>query len=254
MSKLTSLFLIIIFFICLFVGIYLGGIVKPPDEPPPPILPEPSNGIIPIGSVLVLGVNNFEDEKIYLESIWLARISTNSDTKGNHVEVDLVGLYPLSAGQVTNPNQSQYVVPHPPINFPKAYLDDLNARELLNTVPILNRTDFFFEDVVVLDEYGMNYIIELTNINPQLPPPPPTESTFFNPWEDPQHAHDIQHNILEIICDPPQNILKYTNFTRVFDIMPHHIVSTISPDDILALWQVNINLNTPPTISCNIFP
>lgn len=251
MSKLTSLFLIIIFFICLFVGIYLGGIAKSPDEPPPPILPEPSNGIISIGSVLVLGMNDFEEEKIYLESAWLARISTISHTEGDRIEVLLVGLYPLSSGQVTNPTQTEYVVPHPPIEFPKAYLDNLSDFELLKTVPILNRTDIFFNDVVVLDEYGMNYIIELTNINPQLPPPP---STFINPWEDPQHSHDIQHNILEIICDPPQNILKYTNFTQVFDIMPNHVVSTLSPNDILALWQVYINLDTPPAISCNIYP
>jgi hypothetical protein len=251
MSKLTSLFLIIIFFISLFVGIIIGVTMNEAKTTATPTQLITTPGIVQIGSVLVLGVNNIEDEIIYLESAWLASIRAKSNNEGNYIEVDLVGLYPLSVGQVTSPNQSQYTDPHPPIEFPKAYLDNLDARELLNTIPVLTWTDFYYQDVVVLDEYGMNYIIELTNINPQFPPP---HSTFINAWEDPQLAHDVQHNILETICAPPQNILAYTNFTRVFDIMPAHLVSTLSPNDILALWQVNINLNTPPTVSCSIFP
>jgi hypothetical protein len=250
MSKLTSLFLIIIFFVFLTLGIIIGGIVKPPpEETITPSLPEPTNGTTVLFTALVLGVNNFEDENIYLKSAWVATISSISDFEGNRIEAFLVGVYPMSPEQVTTQSQRQYIVPHPPIELPKSYLDNLFDTEILKTVPVLNRTDIFYEDVVVLDEYGMNYIIELTNLNPQFPPP---LAAFTNPWENPEHAHDIQHNILESICDPPQNILQYTNFTRVFDIMPDHIVSTSSQLEIESLWQVNINLNEPPTITCNI--
>ena len=111
-----------------------------------------------------------------------------------------------------------------------------------------------YNEVVVLDEYAMNYVIELTNINPQLPPVPPTESTFCKPWDDPQHCHDIQHNILETLCAPPQNILEYTNFIRVFDLVSDHLKATLSQNDILDFWQINFGLDTPPTISCKIYP
>lgn len=254
MSKLTSLFLIIIFFICLLVGVYIGRIANPSTPETIPTLTPATNPSITIGSILVLGMNNFEDEQIYLESAWVATINAISHDNGNQIEVVLVGLYPLSAGQLTSAKQSQYLIPHQPIVFPKAYLENLHAFELLNSIPILNRVDIFFNDVVIVDEFGMNYIIELTNTNPQLPPPPPTENTFCRPWDNPQHAQEIQHNILETLCAPPQNILEYTNFIRVFDLVPNHLVSTLSQEDILALWQVNINLNTPPSISCKIFP
>lgn len=254
MSKLTSLFLIIIFFISLIVGIIIGGTVTEAQTtvtPSPGKSPDPSNTI---GSVLFLGASSLEDEQIYLESAWIATINTSKDVGGNKIEIVLVAIYPSPPGEITPPNQNQYTTPHQPIMFPKDYLNNPKNFEPLHAIPVLNRTDIFFEDVVIVDEYGMNYIIALTNADPQLPPPPPTEATFCQPWDDPQHAHDLQHNILETLCAPPQNITEYTNFIRMFDLIPNHLVSTYSQEEILDLWQENIKPNSPPTISCKIFP
>jgi hypothetical protein len=253
MSKLTSLFLIVIFLICLFIGIFLAEYIDPDnlETTPTPTLTPTIPPEIKIDPVLILGMTNFEDEQIFLESAWHATFSSNSRDDGYQINIDLFAIYPPSAGSMTDSNLTQYHIAHPPIVFPKAYLDNLDVREFIKTNPLLNQSDVFFEDVVVLDEYAMNYIIELTNTNPILPP---TGSSFCNPWDDPQNCHDIQHHILETLCSPPQNILRYTNFIRVFDVVPNHLKSTLSQDRILSLWQLSTNLNTPPQISCDIFP
>ena len=120
---------------------------------------------------------------------------------------------------------------------------------------MLNQTDNFFQHVIVLDEYAMNHLIALTNLNPQLPVQAPTENSFIHPWDDPQRSHEMQHNILETLCAPPQHILNYDNFLLGFTIIPAHLKTNLSNELIVESWFTKINLVTPPpTISCSIYP
>jgi hypothetical protein len=242
MSKLTSIFLILIFLVSLILGILLGGEVSPPD--PTSTAPVPISKNITISTVLVLGVNNFEDN--YLESVWIATLSRSQVNGENIIELILVSVYPGGG-------LDEFLTPHQPIPFPEAYLYNLEAFELLNSLPVLQGTDIYFQDVVVIDEFGMNYLIALNNLNP-TPEQAPFENTFILPWDDPQRSHTMQRNILETLCAPPQNLLQYENFLKVFNLSPHHLKTTLATEEIVLYWLTNINLEPPPTINCFIYP
>ncbi|MEN8243015.1 MAG: hypothetical protein ABFS17_13945 [Chloroflexota bacterium] len=253
MSKLTSIILIIIFIVSLIVGVSIGLSVAPGEgsDPEPWSTPDTPNLI---STVLVLGVNNFVDPEIYLESAWIVTISQSQRSGGNFIDLTLVAIYPGNAQQFTNPEQSEFLQPHDPMAFPKLFLGNPSARELLYSLPVMVDTEIYFQDVVILDEFAMNYLIALTNLNPVLPVQPPPEGSFLLPWDDPQRAHLMQHNILETLCAPPQNLLNYENFLQAFTLIPNHLRTTLSNPRIVAFWQSNINLDPAPTINCGIYP
>jgi hypothetical protein len=253
MTKLTSLLLIIIFFISLFVGIVIGVIVKPQDSTPTPTTKISSEPIEPIGIFLVLGVENFDDEVLSLESAWHVTINRTPLDGESYIEVVLVAKYPFAASQVTSTSQEIYLKQHPPIQFPRYYLDNLNSSELFNSIPVLNRSEIFFEHVIVLDEYAMNYIINLSNAKPQAPPPM-SETTFCKPWDDPAHALSRQRNILVNLCSHQENILEYNNFMHVFELFPSHMKSTLSQEQIMDFWQEYVQPTPRPIIECKIYP
>jgi hypothetical protein len=254
MTRLTSLFLIVIFLVCLVLGILGGFLLKPP---PIQITETPTftpKVIDPVARILVLGVKNFEDEVLYLESVWQVTVLKTSNAAENNLEVILVARYPFSAGQGRKPWELQYLEPHPPIPFPSIYLDNLHAFELLNTNQLIKRSDFYFDEVIVVDEYAINYLLELTNLNPALPPDPPGEDTFVKPWDAPLTALDLQNKILQALCGSPHHILNRANFEHIFDLLAAHMKTTLSPEEIIAFWQVHINLPNTPTITCKIYP
>ena len=251
MSKLTSIILIIIFIVSLIVGILIGITVDPePPDPTPWQPPDPSN----ISTVLVLGVNNFVDPEIYLESAWIATISQSRRNGEDFVALALVAIYPGSAQQFTDPELGEFLQPHEPMIFPKLFLSNPFARELLYSLPVMVGTEIYFQDVVVVDEVALNYLIALTNLNPVLPVQAPPDGSFLLPWDDPQRSHLMQHNILETLCAPPQNLLSYENFLQAFTLIPNHLRTTLSNPRIVAFWQSNINVDPAPTIDCGIFP
>lgn len=251
MSKLTSIILIIIFIVSLIIGITIGAIV--PDsggETPTWQPPGPGN----ISTVLVLGVNNFVDPEIYLESAWLVTVSQTQRNGENFIDLVLVAIYPGTTQQFTNPGQNIYLERHNPMVFPKAFLTNLQAKELLYSLPVMVGSEIYFQDVVVLDEYAMHYLIALTNLNPVLPELGGERNAFILPWNHPKRAHTMQHNILETLCAPPQNLLKYQNFLLGFDLIPNHLKTTLNNPRIVAFWQANVNLDPLPTINCGIYP
>jgi hypothetical protein len=251
MTKLTSLFLIIIFFLSVFIGITVGFTFKQGQVTPTPTSTTCSVSVDTVGSLIVIGVNDFNAEEIYLESAWFVTINRTQQASEILIEVLLVSAYPLTAGQNPSPSQAQYLEEHPAIVFPREFLNNLEDSTPLQTLAIFKQP--IYQDVIVIDEYAMNYIIELTNANPVLPPP--TDTTFPKPWEDPPMALLIQHNLLQNLCSPPQNILEYQNFTQVFNLFPDHFKSTLTPEDILAFWQVYVtNQTSPVTVTCSIYP
>ena len=135
MTKLTSVILIIIFAVSLIIGITVGiSFENAKTTPTPTVWTAPQTGHS-IGTLLVLGVNNFTDEEIYLESAWLVTITQSHSDGGNFLDVILVGIYPGAPGGFSNSTQSEYLQPHAPIVFPRAYLNNLNAYQMLNTDP-----------------------------------------------------------------------------------------------------------------------
>lgn len=257
MNKLTSLFLIAIFFLSLCAGIVIGSsIVGGGGETLVATYTavQASSTNQTLASILVLGVNGIENDVIYLESAWLITILQSEIEDQASLDVIMVALYPISSEQVSNPGQSIYVKPHEPIVFPKEYLGSMETIQLLNAVPLLNRSDIYIEEVIVVDEFAMNYIIALTNTNPDYSQAEPTENTFLKPWDDPETVLQIQHNILETLCSPPQNLLKYEHFSQVLGLSTDHYRSTLSAEEIISLWQVIINLDPPPTVECEIYP
>ena len=137
MTKLTSLFLIIIFFLCLLVGIGIGVSVTPPPTPTPPPTSTPIECEL-LASILVLGIQDFDNEELYLESAWQVIILKTPLHEGDYIEVVMLPKYPLTPGQVTNPNHNKYLEPHDPIPFPRDYLENLYSFDLLNAIPLVN--------------------------------------------------------------------------------------------------------------------
>ena len=184
----------------------------------------------------------------------LATVSQSQRNGEKFVDLALVAIYPGSAQQFTNPELGEFLQPHDPMVFPKLFLSNLSAKELLHSIPVMLGTEIYYQDVVVLDEFAMNYLIALTNLNPVLPVQAPPEGSFILPWDDPPRAHLMQHNILETLCAPPQNLLRYENFLQAFNLIPNHLRTTLSNPRIAAFWQANFNLGPLPTINCGIYP
>jgi hypothetical protein len=253
MTRLTSLFLIIIFFLSLFIGITVGVTFKQGQKTPTPTTASSPIANETIGSLLVLGVNNFEDEEIYLESAWQVILSKTQRDGNETIDVVMVSIYPPANNKASEPNIRPYLEPHPPISFPKSYLEDLSVFNVLNRIPILNRSEIYFQDVIVIDEYAMNFIIELTNSEPVLPPDSINENSFIKPWEAPQEALDLQRNILDTLCSPPQNILSYANFIHVFSLYPEKFKTNLTIEEIIGFWQLHFDKPIPPVVNCRIY-
>jgi hypothetical protein len=254
MQKLTSLFLIIVFLIFLAIGILIGGFFPGGDRTVTPTVEETVITVIPTRTILVLGVNNFVDEEIFLESAWKVTIHQSYRRGVSYFDVVLESLYPVHSNPETYSNPDPYLTAHDPILFPRAYFENLKLFAPLYTIPAVNCSEFFFEEVIVIDEYAMNFLIELTKANPTLSPPPPTVETFQKPWDNPQASHDLQHETLITLCSPTLNILREDNFARVFDLIPEHFKTTISVEDIINFWWDNFDLPSPPSVNCQIFP
>lgn len=256
MTKLTSLFLIIIFIVSLFIGIAVGVSVKVGQITPTPTNTKPPITSKSIGSILVLGVTNFDDEEIYLESAWVVSISKYQAVTGNLVEALVVGHYPVAPGQsqMNDPNKKDLLSKHEPIVFPRAFLEDISNFNLLNSLPVIDLSNIYFQDVVIIDEYAMNYLVELAKPEPQIPPAPVTENTFVKPWNNPLAAQNVQTTLLSFLCAPPHYILRQDNFVRVFDLLPGHFKTTVSIEDVINFYRSDILESSETTINCSIIP
>ena len=199
-----------------------------------------------IGTLLVLGVNNFTDEEIYLESA-CGYYHPITQRGGKFPRCNLGRHYPVAVGQFPNSPQSKYLQPHAPIVFPRDYLNNLNDFQLLNTIPKV----YEYRQLLSARDYlgrirGANYLIALTNLNPQLPVQAPTENSFIRPWNDPQRSYEMQDNILETLCAPPQHILNYDNFLLGFTIIPSLLKTTLSNELIVESCFKKDQLGHPP--------
>lgn len=176
----------------------------------------------PVHAVLIAGVNDLAAPQTSLQSAWLAFFEQGSPS------FDLLPLYPVN----NNPALYKFLGPHAPLQINPQDLSsfkDLDVFQMQNAV---------WDDVILVDEWGLNQIIYLTTQAPQNG----ADGTSFaasltDPWEDPQTALHEQANIYEFLCDQTSTFAEWENAEKALGLLGEHILSTFDERTLMIQWQ-----------------
>lgn len=247
----------ILFSLSIIIGVALGMIIRQgmrqPDLDPLSVSASalgseinPDDPASFARTYLFIGVDNLLG-KANLEGAWLITLSNPDDHPEGTIEIILTTIYPLLSEQVIVPDQHQFTKPHPAI---QVNVNDLNSIEAIGP---LSYTDYEWSDVIIIDEVTINTAIQLNDVNYSGPINTPTADMFIKPWENPEKAFRQQWGIITTLCTEPQAYSNFNTIQRLKNLYGDHIISTLSGDDLLKLWQV-INYNQNDTIDCEIYP
>jgi hypothetical protein len=229
-SKLTSIILLSLFMICLCLGIGIGGIMRGG------ILnsktsPTEISAIQPVQKtkILIIGVDTLSSPLAKLESAWLVTF------EGGSLELELKSYYPVRS----DTNLYSYQIPHQPILITTGNFEALRLND------IFTKQNVDWTDVVIIDEFMLDTIVELVGTNHPSPPNPnnPIAGSLTKVWEDPEGAYLQQENLLIFLCAHSSPFSNLENILSLLGFMPDHMRSTLSTDDLMIQWQLWSNKN-----------
>ncbi|HKJ26187.1 MAG TPA: hypothetical protein VJ965_00995 [Anaerolineales bacterium] len=217
-------------------------------QPTPTFTPAPVSTSTK-ANILFIGVNQINSQISYLESAWLANQEFYLEDDKTNIKVTLISLYPVTQSMITTPDLAVYTKPHQPMMLNPENFESLEG------LPPLSQANLSWENVhiVLLDEYFMNSAIVLSNPTNPTQLKPPSDSLFVKPWTDPAGAYLQQHSILTNLCHHPEGYFRFNVAHTLIDLYQQHIRSTLTSDDLLSMWQINVNLGDIEIV-CDIFP
>ena len=246
----------ILFIISVILGIVLGYMVLEGiagSEPLEPISPFTDTTSIPSTqnnnshSILVIGVDSLAKAYPGLEGAWRITLEQSNGQSNGVLHFDISTLYPVTKNSVLSTRHGQFSVPHD-----KIVIDPNNLAALTELEPIsYSREDW--DDIILLDEVVVNFLISLQNPNIQRPIPTPHPSVFIKPWEDPEGAFDQQRAILTTLCDHPEPLSQPALILEIIEMTGVHLKSTLDKDGLRGLWQV-INYTGDKQVVCSFYP
>ena len=185
--------------------------------------------------ILIIGVDSLSSPLAKLESAWLVTIEEFS------ANLELKSYYPIPSDS----NLFPYHISHEPILISTGDFEALRLNE------ILSKQNVYWTDVVMIDEFMLDAIVELAGTNqPTTPDPNDTvASSLPKVWENPGTAYLQQENLLRFLCDNTNPFSNLENIMFLLSFMPDHIRSTLSTDDLMLQWQLWSNQNFD--ISCS---
>jgi hypothetical protein len=227
-QKTKTVFFIFVFSMSLFIGVSIGKMMQKEKEPS---LEEETQILTPKSlethKILIAGVDDLTYSQARLESVWLAEFAEGS------LEISLRPLYPVAS----TPNHYSYLIPHDPIYVSTTDLEGLRSVELLRAQNV------DWSDVIMLDEWAMDILIETTmdDIQSVSSPGDLVTSSLPKVWEDPNAALYLQENIVQFLCEHVGPFAKQESILYLMALIPNHIKSTLSRDDILNQWELWID-------------
>ncbi len=221
---LIGIILLSLFMICLCVGISIGGITRDgivksktnPTETSPPQSVQKTQ-------ILIIGVDTLSSPLAKLESIWLVTF------EGGSLELELKSYYPVRSETSLFP----YQISHQPSLITTGDFETLRLNE------ILTKQNADWTDVIMIDEFLMDAIVELAGTNqPYTPDPNNTiAGSLIKVWEDPETAYIQQENLILFLCNHSSPFSNLENIMFLLDFMPDHIRSSLSTENLMIQWQ-----------------
>lgn len=229
----------------LALGFYITSIFKPQTTPTPP-LPDHSPSTS-LGTFLIVGIDHISPDQTVLVSAWL--LTPYLDDPADHqINVLFKALYPITTAMVTSPEMIAFSQPHDAI--PITSLEDEFFFSLI-PLSLMNAT---WEHTIVIDDQAMNTIIELSDPKGCSPAPTPAPTLFKSSWLFPDEALEQQKSIIQHLCAHPEEFMRIDVINQIVDLIPNNLASTLSKEELISLWQVNINIGNKVSLVCNIFP
>lgn len=223
----------------------IGGGQAATIEPSETLVSTPAVGE---GSILVVGVDRLDGSApSLLEGAWLVSLCCDRNQPEDTLELNVITIYPVVPQSVTASQMSEFVQPHTPI-----VIDPDNLEALRFQVPF-TFTDEAWSDVLVLDEIVIHTLISMQNPNIPRPIPTPDPSMFSKPWQSPEAAFRQQQAIMITLCDHPWLLADLQVVLHLLGMYNQHLVSTLSAEELLTLWQL-MDIAPDHPVICNRFP
>lgn len=235
--KFRNFFFALAFLVSLYIGFSIGKIIKEGQDDYLAVQSQtasyPYPSLMTEKTILIAGVETLETPRSVLESAWL--LSYQEDI----MELKLTPLYPVAE----TAHLFEYLGPHPPIMVSTENLDEFK------TLPVLTGQGVSWDDVILIDEYALNMIIETTSAVPNLASPKKVAQTLEKAWIDPDKTLAQQKNIITYLCSHPKPFGNLESIQNLLNLIPNHIHTTLTEDYLLSQWQFLTNSGFP--LECN---
>jgi hypothetical protein len=228
MARLKNLFFLIVFVLCLYIGISIGKMMA--DDPL--LMTETQNPFIASQveeKFLIAGVDDFTQPLARLESVWLVTLRADSS------QIELLPLYPVSNA----PHLKTYLTRHDPILVPT---DDF---DVLRGIEVIRKQEVDWSGMIMLDLIGLNMVVEIAGErhNPDSNHHDGKNNDLPKVWETPDIALQKQKNIITFLCGNSKPFSLHENIKYLIEFIPDHFKSTLSIEDLWQQWQLFSNIN-----------
>ena len=168
---------------------------------------------------LVIGLNDIQEPKTELESIWQIEKKANS----NHVK--LTSLYPI----IYN---SPFQLPHDPIMVSPAAPLEISDIGLVSFEEI--------DHLIIMDKYAFWTLIQLSDQSVELPIDHNLGAKFNDfphAWLNPIESLNYQKDILSYLCKHISPFSKAERVDELVKLINNYLFTDLSLEQLLDYWQ-----------------